>query len=524
MRSERLWQRAQQYIADDQLNAAQLSLQSLLQRDPANTQAHMLLSSVALGRGQLREGCTYALNAAQHLPDDPEQIAVIAHCLFRIGETRAAHQCMAHTAVHTCQSGPTLNQLAHIHQLLGDHRQALDYMNKALAQGFDTAEFRYFRALQLQFNGHLPEAEAEMDKALDHGTTIGRASLALARMHRQTHDHNHLEMIAARLGKVEQGSEDHASLEFAHYKELDDLDRREEAWLALRRGNAIMHQRLPHDIEQERLLFQELLQFKIADRLPPGTTQKTIDGPTPVFILGMPRSGTTLLEQLLGNHSRIATPGELSDFPKQLRWITNRHGAGLLDSEMLQGLADIDFAQLGQRYLQQSQWRAADQPFYIDKLPANFMLAGLIHLALPQAPILHMVRDPMDLVYSNLRALFGDSHIYSYDLEALTRHTSRYRALMQAWHQAMPGVIHDVRYADLVSNPEATLRQALEYCRLKLEPACLDTVHAVRPVATLSSPQIREGIHQRGLGGWRRYAEQLAPARVILNQPADLHG
>ena len=522
MRSERLWQRAQQYIADEQLDAAQVSLQSLLQRDPANAQVHMLLSSVALGRGQLREGCAYALNAAQHLPDDPEQIAVIAHCLFRIGETRAAHQCMAHAAVHTCQSGSVLNQLAHIYQLLGNHRQALNYMNKALAQGFDTAELRYFRALQLQFNGHLPEAEVEMNKALGHGTTIGRASLALARIHRQTQDNNHLDMIAARLGKVEQGSEDHASLEFAHYKELDDLDRREEAWLALNRGNAIMHQRLPHDIEQERLLFQGLLQFKMTDHLPSVASPKPSDGPMPIFVLGMPRSGTTLLEQLLGNHSRIATPGELPDFPKQLRWATNRHGAGLLDPGVLEGLDDIDFAQLGQRYLQQSQWRAADRAFYIDKLPANFMLAGLIHLALPQAPILHMVRDPMDLVYSNLRAFFGDSYIYSYDLKALTRHTSRYRALMQAWHQAMPGVIHDVRYADLVSNPEATLRQVFEYCGLELEPACLDTVHAVRPVATLSSPQIREGIHQRGLGGWRRYAEQLQPAQVMLNQAVDL--
>ncbi len=523
MRSERLWQRAQQYIVDEQLDAAQVSLQSLLQRDPGNAQAYILLSSVALGRGQLREGCAYALGAAQHLPDDPEQIAVIAHCLFRIGEARAAHECMAHAAVHACQSGLVLNQLAHIHQLLGDHRQALNYMNKALAQGFDNAEFRYFRALQLQFNGHLPEAEEEMNKALGNGTTIGRASLALARMHRQSDDNNHLEMIAARLGKVAQGSEDHASLEFAHYKELDDLDRREEAWLALSRGNAIMHQRLPQDIEQERLLFHNLLQFKIAAHLPAVSTPTTIDGPMPIFILGMPRSGTTLLEQLLGNHSQIATPGELSDFPKQLRWATNRHGAGLLDPEVLEGLVDIDFAKLGQRYLQQSQWRAADQPFYIDKLPANFMLAGLIHLALPQAPILHMVREPMDLVYSNLRAFFGDSYIYSYDLEVLARHTSRYRALMQHWHQAMPGIIHDVHYANLVSKPEATLRQVFEYCGLELEPACLDTIHAVRPVATLSSPQIREGIHQRGLGGWRRYAEQLETARVILNQPADLH-
>lgn len=522
MRSKRLWERAQQYIVDQQLDAAQICLQTLLQREPANVQAWMLLSSVALGRGQLRTGCEYALKAARNLPDDPEQIAVIAHCLFRIGEILAARNCVSHPVIKTCQSGLALNQIAHIHQLLGDHPQALNFMNMALAQGFDNPEFRYFRALQLQFNGQLQEAETEMERALGDGTTIGRASLALARMHRQTAEHNHLELITSRLRRVEPDSEDHASLEFARYKELDDLDRREEAWQALCRGNAIMHTRLAHDSERERLLFEDLRSLDLHE--PPATVaaSQKLDGPVPIFVLGMPRSGTTLLEQLLGNHSQIATPGELADFARQTRWITNCHGASLIDPSVLERIRDIDFTLLGQRYLQQTQWRAADKPYYIDKLPANFMLAGLIHQALPQAPILHMVREPMDLVYSNFRALFGASHLYSYDLTTLARHTSHYLALMQHWHQAMPGVIHDVRYADLVTDPESTLCQALEHCGLELEPACLDTVHAVRPVATLSSPQIREGIHRRGLGGWQRYAKQLEPARRILSQPADI--
>ena len=515
MHTQRLWLRAQQHIADGHLDAAASNLQALLEREPRNAQARMLLSSVALGRGRLRQGCAEAIAAAQALPDDAEMIATVATCLFRVGETAATRQCMQHPEIARTRDAPALARLAHVWQMLGEHAAALALMDRARALGFDNPEFRYFRALQLQFNGRLHEAEREIEACLRQGPTHGRASLTLARLHRQTAARNHLDYIVRQLPRVEQGSEDHAAFEFARYKELEDLGRHDEAWEALQRGNAIMAVRNAHDGALEQRLFARLQQHCTAAFLA-GLASDTGAAPQPIFILGLPRSGTTLLERLLGKHAAIAVPGELPDFPRQLRWCADAHGATLLDERVLDRLDAIDYAQLGQRYLAQTQWHAGARPHYVDKLPSNYMLAGLIHKALPRAPILHLVRAPLDVCFSNYRALFGDAHNYSYSLDTMAVHYRRYRALMAHWHAAMPGVILDVEYAQLVGDTEGTMRRVLAHCGLPFDAACTESSGAGAPVSTLSSAQVREPIHRRGVDAWRRYATQLEPLRMAL--------
>ena len=177
---------------------------------------------------------------------------------------------------------------------------------------------------------------------------------------------------------------------------------------------------------------------------------------------------------------------------------------------------ETDFVEVGRHYLEQTQWRAGDRPYYVDKLPPNFMLAGFIRRALPQAKIVHMGRDPKNLRFSNYRALFGDAFAYSYDLNALVAHHLQYRRLMRHWHAIMPGAIHDVQYTALVQDTEATTQALLDYCGLPFEPACSDSASNPAPVATLSSAQVREPIHTRALQEWRHYAAQLEPLRLAL--------
>jgi hypothetical protein len=154
----------------------------------------------------------------------------------------------------------------------------------------------------------------------------------------------------------------------------------------------------------------------------------------------------------------------------------------------------------------------------MDKLPPNFMLAGLIHRALPHAPILHMVRDPIDVCFSNYKAMLGNSYSYSYDLTALASHYQQYRRLMQHWHAALPGRIFDVAYDELVGDPEAMARKIMEHCGLPYEAGCSDVTRNTTAVDTLSSAQVREGIHARTLGEWRRYEKQLQPLRDALGR------
>ena len=511
-----LWAQARAHIAQRRWEDATRALDALLLDDAQAIPVLLLLASISLAKGSVRAAVAHLQRAAASLPDDIEAIGRVAQALSRIGEARAAHACLAHPAIARSLNAQALLMLAHVSQGLGLHAEALALMERARALGLDGADFRYFRALQLQFNGRMGEAEAEMESCLAMGPTFGRASLTLARVRRQTAASNHVRFIRARLATVEQGSEDHAAFEFALHKEQDDLGQYEEAWQALQRGNAIMQRRLGHDRSGERAIFDALIarfdgQVITEQPTPP-------EGPVPIFIVGMPRSGTTLLERILGNHSMVMPTGELADFPRQLRWTADLHGHALLDLTLLDACKRLDFPLLGRRYLEQTQWRAQGRRFYVDKLPPNFILIGFIRRALPHARILHMVRDPMDICFSNYRALFGDSYAYSYDLESLGHHHGQYRRLMQHWHRTMPGAVLDIDYDELVRDTESAARRLLGFCGLPYEPACLDTTSNQSPVATLSSAQVRSPIHQRSLGEWRRYERQLQTLRDALTQ------
>lgn len=524
--AERQWERAQRYITSEQFAAAAASLEALLVHAPENVQGRLLLSSVYLKLERLRDAAAQLIAAASEPPiDDLALLHKLAFCLHKLGETRVMHACLDLPAIAKSPSGELLARFAQLHQLLGQHDRALALMDRAIELGYDNPDFRYYRALQLQFNGRTGDAEAELETCLRGGPIHGRAWLALARMRRQTTQSNHLKSIVAQLARVKPGSEHEAALEFARFKELDDLDRCDEAWQALERGNAIMAARLPHDSAAERRRCSALIELCDEDFLGVADGASVDDGPQPIFIVGMPRSGTTLLDRILGNHSQVASPGELPDFPNQLRWTSDMYGAdpgtGVVDAMLLGRLRNaFDYRLLGERYLQQSRWRACGKPFFVDKLPANFVMAGLIHRALPGARILAMRRDPMDVCYSNWKAYFGDSYAYSYGMATLSAHYGEYEKVMSHWRTGMPDAMLEVDYSELVENPEAVTARVMDFCGLPYEAECADITRNLKPVSTLSSPQVREKIHHRSLGDWRRYERQLEPLRFAIGGTA----
>lgn len=273
-----------------------------------------------------------------------------------------------------------------------------------------------------------------------------------------------------------------------------------------------MHARLHDEVARHHASIERYL--SAWSSTPPRDSSGASEGPTPIFIVGVARSGTTLLERMLGNHSRVAVAGELMDFGAQLHWAADTRNAQ--SDALVSRLPDLDYAELGRRYLAQTQWRAHGKDFFIDKQPPNWLLAAAIHAALPQAPILNLVRDPMDTCFSNWRAYFGDACAYSYNLDALAEYFSDYRRVMAYWHKIMPGAILDVPYADLVREPEATLRKVFAFCGLEWEPACMDLARNTAPSATLSAAQVRSPLHDRAFGEWRRYGDQLGQFECSL--------
>jgi tetratricopeptide (TPR) repeat protein len=511
-RADRLWKRAERYLNENQIAAARVTLESLAQEAPQNIDVHLILAGIAWDEDRIRDATRHVLDAAKMLPDDERLIADVVGALQQAGETVAARKALDHPAFQRTRDIGTLVRASSFRNKLAEHPAALQLIDRAKSLGADGADFRFSRAMQLVFNGRMKEAEAELDTCLRMPNAPARATLELARLRKQRPDRNHLDDLARRVKTVPQDSEACAAIEFARYKELEDLGRYDEAWDSLARANRIMYARHSHDPAASRRLFQRFTELATPEFLK--AADVVHEGPQPIFIIGMPRSGTTVVDRLVGNHPDVTLAGELDDFALQMRWAADHQAT--LDETVLDRLQKIDYAGLGRRYLDQTQWRADGKRYFTDKLPRNWMVAGLIAKALPQAKILHLVRDPMDVCFSNFRVMFADAFAHIYDLDALASHYNTYRRTMAHWHQAMPGRILDVVYADLVRDPETVMRSVLAHCGLEWDPACVDLTKNESAVATLSTAQVREPIHARAIKEWMRYEKQLEPLRRAL--------
>lgn len=519
----RLRRRAQQYMDTRQLVAAQTTLESLLQRVPQDVSAHMMLARVMLQQGQLRASSGQLLQAAQARPDDAQLTLQLAQRLYLGGEVLAARECLDYLEQLRGQPAALLAAQAHLRWVFGEISASKVMMGRAMAAGADTPDDFFLHAMLLQFTGEIAAAEAILSTCLQRWPTFSGAAMALSNLRKQTPASNHLDSLQRQLGRIPRGGEHpgdslvRAEFESALFKELDDLGRHDEAWDALARSNALMHVLNPYDAAGETAITDALIRQSDAIGATVTRAEPEVDGPMPIFIVGMPRSGTTLLDRMLSSHSQVVSAGEINDMLRQLHWVADVAPSGVAGMlKAIERSPNIDFPELGARYLKQTQWRAQGRRYFIDKLPTNVQMVPLIRRALPHAPILHMVREPMDVCFSNLRAMFGNISAYSYDQQTLARHYKLYTRLTNHWRATMPGAMLDVSYAALVSEPEATLRGVLEHCGLAVEEGCLHPEKNAAPVATPSSVQVREPIHTRGLGQWQRYAKRLEPLRQAL--------
>ena len=480
--------------------------------------ARLRLSVMASRQGDLQAATAEVLAAFQVGAREPEALEALARRLLALGEIEAFVRCAETIERSGCQSIPVLAEMARMLVSARRPAEALGLLRRARGLGLNTPATRYLEGVSLLQCGELDAAEAELEACVLARPMFARAHWALAKLRAQTPARNHVERLE-RLLRDGGGAQpaDLPHLLFALFKELDDLGEPQRAWDALERGCRARRRLLEFDSAAEGLLFDRLRSV-CSGRFLEGVASDPAPGPVPIFIVGMPRSGTTVLERVLGNHSAVADAGELGDFSRQMRWVANAPGPTRLDLALLDRAMSLDYGLIGRRYLEHTQWRAAGRPFFTDKLPANFMQIGFIRRALPQARILHLVRDPMDVCFSNLKELFAGAYPHSYDLIELADHYGRYRRLLAHWHEHLPGCVLDVSYEQLATDPERTARRILAFCGLAWEDDCIAIERRTTPVATASSTQVREPIHSAAIGNWQRYARQLEPLRQRLQQ------
>ncbi|WP_377303035.1 tetratricopeptide repeat-containing sulfotransferase family protein [Rhodanobacter umsongensis] len=480
-----------------------------------------------LRQGMFRASASQLLNAAAApSAGDLLDIQLVQRLCFS-GEIVAARTCLERVGQAANASVPLLVALAQLRWTLGEFAAAKQLMDRAAAAGLDSPDQFHLHATLLQVTGDVGRAGEVLETCLRRWPEFGDAATARSNLRKQTTASNHLDFLRGQLHRLpaDDGAPGarfaRAEFESALFKELDDLGRHEEAWPALARSNALMSSINRYDGVGEAAIAEGLIDVASALRPPPIRPAGTPTGPMPIFIVGMPRSGTTLLDRMLSSHSQVTSAGEINDFLRQLHWVADVPPIGVAGMlATLRRIPKMDLAEVGERYLAQTRWRARGRRFYIDKLPVNIQVVPFIRQALPHAPILHMVRDPMDVCFSNFRAMFGNVSAYSYDMQALAHYHGLYRRLANEWHASLPDAMLDVHYADLVREPAAVLRSVLKHCGLEEEEACLHPERNAAPVATPSSMQVREPIHTRGLGTWQPYAHHLEPLRRLLGGPA----
>jgi hypothetical protein len=238
---------------------------------------------------------------------------------------------------------------------------------------------------------------------------------------------------------------------------------------------------------------------------------------SPIFIVGMPRSGTTLMEQVLASHSKVFGAGELEAFKEAIAECVNGHAIVPAYPTLVEALSGDQIRQIGEIYTARARSRAPEAERIVDKMPLNFVFVGLIHLALPNARFINARRDPLDTCLSCFSLLFTGSQPFAYDLAELGRYYRGYEAVMEHWHKVLPpGVMIDAHYEDFVDDLEGSARRVLKHCDLEWEDACRDFHDTKRAVRTASLMQVRKPVYRGSIGAWRRYAEHLEPLAQAL--------
>lgn len=369
-----------------------------------------------------------------------------------------------------------------------------------------------------QFLGLIDDAESSYETALRLAANPS-IHLALARLRRWTRDRNHIDRLKAMPAAT---PIDEARKGYALFKELDDVGETQGAWEWLQKGaEAARRQTITPEnpgwsAAAEAATVDAWIDGFPAQRFAKPQARRATASPRHIFIVGLPRSGTTLVERILTAHSRVKALGELQTFPATVKTLTGTPGWQLLDEATVRAAASLDPARIAEVYDRETAYLSEDHAHVIDKLPHNHDYAGLIRLAFPDALIIHVRREPMDALFGAYKLHFAAS--WSFDQNDLADHFQAYRRLMEHWKTCLGDGLIDVSLEAIIAEPETQIRRLLDACDLPFEDACLRPHEAQGAVATASSTQVRSPINAEGVGAWRRYEAGLDPLRRRLER------
>ncbi len=504
-------------MAQGKLLKAEKLCRKFLRADPTHVEAMRLLAELAVQFGAL-EDAEYLLESAAEFEPDNTQVKIDFVGVLRKRQKFTAALTAAEKLYREQPNNPQLMSLYAIEQMqMGDYESALQLFDAVLEKLPGDAITLTSRGHALKTCGRQEEAIESYRAATASNPWHGEAYYALSNLKTYRFETAEISAMLALEQREELGPASRLHLAFALGKAFEDEQDYARSFDYYAQGNRLKRQQSSYDADK---MTQELAAQRayftaevLAERAGAGCP-----APDPIFILGLPRAGSTLLEQILSSHSQVDGTLELPNIlstAQKLR-LQGRNGGDRHYPDLLSDLSDEELRSLGEQYMDDTRIHRQKAAFFIDKMPNNFRHIGLIKLMLPNAKIIDARRHPMACCFSGFKQLFAEGQEFSYDLVDFGRYYNDYVALMEHWDQVSPGSVLRVHYENVVADLESEVLRLLEYCGLPFEPSCLDFYNTERAVRTASSEQVRQPIYQAGVEQWRNFRPFLATLEETL--------
>lgn len=492
------------------LNLSKLITDKFPKRIDSWLKASQLLASV----GNYKMSVHCLLNANKIEPKNSYVISLLALGHAKNGAMALAIDTVNSLQVELIDDAETLSVLGNVCSLCEEQKLAFDMFEKASKLNPDSSEHKYNLANSYRFLGDAKEAERLFDEVLLQNKADGDAILTRSRLRKQTLENNHTEWLLKQLESSDVKGELKTSIQYALAKEFEDLEQAEKSFYNLSQASARRRSSMKYDVMSDIESINYMIDTFSKDGAT--TSDSKCENSEAIFIVGLPRSGTTLTERILDSHSKIKSAGELRNFSNQINKLLEVPPAPSGRTNYMELAHKIDPKSLGQSYIESTRPRTGHTPYFIDKMPQNYINIGLIIRSLPEAKIVVLERNPMDSCYALFKAYFKTGVRFSYDLNDLANYYLAYKRLMDFWKALYPDRLHIVSYEKMVSETEKQARALIDYCGLAWEEQCLEFHKNRSPSSTASTSQVRQPIYTSSLNRWLKYREQLKPLEKAL--------
>ncbi len=502
-------------LNENRLDVAERILKPHLKKDPFDVAAIRMLAELAARIGRWRDAEDLLRRAVELAPGWTAARANLALVLGRTGRPAEAMALLDDILAEEPDRVGHWNLKAATLGRLGDFEDAIRLYESVLQRAPAQPRVWLSYGHMLKTIGRLEEGVAAYRKAISLKATLGEAWWSLANLKTVKFDQADVAAMTEALKAPELGDEDRFHLDFALGKAFHDSGRTDDAFAHYASANALRLMHHPYDAAKIRDSVDRCIRTFTAEIF--AKHSGGCDAPDPIFIVGMPRAGSTLIEQILSSHSLVEGTSELPDIPVLARKYGNYPSSLLM-------LSSNQRRELGEDYLRRSSvQRRTNRPFFIDKLPNNWLFLPFIQLILPNAKIIDARRHPLGCCLSNFRQHFARGQDFTYDLADLGSYYADYVRLMAHVDAVLPGRVHRVIYERIVEDTEAEIRRLLDYCGLEFEPACLEFYKTERAVRTPSSEQVRQPIYRDATEDWRAYERYLDPLKAALGPVLDAY-